>query len=202
VSLLNESVDRMGDYENVASPPNLEAILEDTRRLGFGMACEPATGSLLRTLANAKPGGRFLELGTGTGVSACWILAGMDKQSSLTSVELAAQHNQIAKKHLGHDPRVEFVTADGNDFLAALSPEKFDFVFADAWPGKFSKLEFALKALRQGGFYIVDDMLPQVNWPEGHTRKVVKLITALESRDDLLTAKLNWASGLIICTKL
>jgi len=40
----------------------------ESEELGFTMGSEPRTGALLRTLAASKPGGRFLELGTGTGV--------------------------------------------------------------------------------------------------------------------------------------
>jgi hypothetical protein len=44
-------------------------------------------------------------------------------------------------------------------------------------------------------------MLPQPNWPDGHQEKVVKLITYLEAREDLLLTKMVWASGLIIAVK-
>jgi predicted O-methyltransferase YrrM len=36
-------------------------------------------------------------------------------------------------------------------------------IFADAWPGKYSDLEKALKLVKPGGFYIIDDMLTQPN---------------------------------------
>jgi predicted O-methyltransferase YrrM len=54
------------------------------------MASEPRTGSLLRTLAAAKPKGRFLELGTGTGIATAWLPAGMDAGSMLTTVDTDA----------------------------------------------------------------------------------------------------------------
>jgi hypothetical protein len=46
----------------------LAAIRQDTEALGFTMMSEPRTGALLATLAASKPGGRMLELGTGTGL--------------------------------------------------------------------------------------------------------------------------------------
>src|SRR5262249_2767374 len=64
----------MNDCELREVPPVVDAILRDTREMGFSMASEPQTGSLLRTLAASKPGGRFLELGTGTGVATAWLL--------------------------------------------------------------------------------------------------------------------------------
>lgn len=62
-------------------------------------------------------------------------------------------------------------------------------------------LEEAIAMLNKGGFYIIDDMLPQQNWPEGHQEKAIKLIKDLESRDDLLLTKQVWATGIVIGVK-
>ena len=51
------------------------------------MASEPKTGALLKTLAASRPAGRLLELGTGTGISAAWLLAGMDRAATLITVD-------------------------------------------------------------------------------------------------------------------
>ena len=79
--------------------------------------------------------------------------------------------------------------------------QQFDFIFADTWAGKYTHFKAALHALKSGGFYIIDDMLPQPNWVEGHELKVAALIAELENSQDLLLTKLNWASGIIIATK-
>lgn len=73
----------MTDTTNQPYPPAYAAIDEATRAHGFTMPSDPLTCSLLRTLAAAKPGGQFLELGTGTGLSTAWILDGMDADSTL-----------------------------------------------------------------------------------------------------------------------
>ena len=51
------------------------------------MASEPKTGALLAALAASKPGGRLLELGTGTGLGTAWLLSGMDADSHLDTVD-------------------------------------------------------------------------------------------------------------------
>ena len=191
----------MNDTIHLHPPDVVHAIQQDTTASGFPMASEPQTGSLLRTLAATKPSGAFLELGTGTGLSTAWILAGMDHASTLLSVDNAKQVQSIARRHLGHDPRVTFQLADGAVFLQALTGHAFDFIFADTWPGKYDHLYEALALLKPGGLYIIDDMLPQANWPSGHDLKAAALITTLEQRPDLTITKLNWATGLIIATK-
>jgi predicted O-methyltransferase YrrM len=183
-------------------PSVLGAIRADTEHLGFPMASEPQTDSLLRTLAAAKRGGRFLELGTGTGVGTAWLLAGMDQESRLDSVENDAEVLEIARRHLGHDPRVTFHLTDAALFLGQPPPGQYDFIYADTWPGKFTHLDLALALLRVGGLYVVDDLLPQASWPEGHAAKVPLLIADLESRRDFVSTKLGWASGLMILVRI
>lgn len=191
----------MQDTIHLNQPAKIAAIEADTAESGFNMASEPLTGSWLCTLAASKPGGSFLELGTGTGLSACWLLAGMTPDAHLITVEIDADLQRIAKRHLADDPRIEYVLADGNDFLRDHRGRQFDFVFADSWPGKFDNLELGLDMVAPGGFYLIDDLLPQDSWPEGHAPKVPKLIEALESKPELVLTKQAWATGLIMAVK-
>jgi hypothetical protein len=74
-------------------------------------------------------------------------------------------------------------------------------IYADAWPGKFSHLEEALALLRLGGVYLIDDLLPQPNWPDGHAPKVPVLIQEIERRSEFACVKLGWASGLMVVVR-
>lgn len=191
----------MDDHKINQVPAVLDAIRRDTQQVGFTMASEPQTGSLLRTLAASKPNGRFLELGTGTGIGTAWLLSGMDAGSRLDSVERSAEVLEIARQHLGHDSRVTFHLADGAAFLAHPPQPQYDFIYADTWPGKFTHLDLALSLLRIGGIYFIDDLLPQPSWPEGHAPKVPLLIAELESRRGFVATKLAWATGLMIIVR-
>lgn len=188
--------------DNLKSPGMLERIQANTAALGFQMASEPLTGALLRTLAATKPAGELLELGTGTGVSTAWLLDGMDEAARLISVENDADCMAVAKRFLGNDDRVSFHTEDAAELLGRLPKRGFDFIFADTWAGKYTHLEDALRLLKPGGLYVIDDMLPQSNWPEGHAAKVAKLITALEDNAALVLTKLHWSSGVVIAARV
>jgi predicted O-methyltransferase YrrM len=192
---------KMNDTVNLRPPKVLPTLQHATMASGFAMASEPQTGSLLRTLAATKPSGTFLELGTGTGLSTAWILDGMDQTSTLLSVDNDEKVQSIAIQHLGRDPRVAFQLADGAAFLETLKGRTFDYIFADTWPGKYDHLDEALALLKSGGFYLIDDMLPQPNWPPGHELKVTTLISTLGQRPDLTITKLSWATGLIVAAK-
>lgn len=186
----------MGDF-----PDSFMLLTQATIEAGFTMASEPLTCSLLRTLAASKPSGSFLELGTGTGLSTAWILDGMDALSVLTTIDNDPDFLSIARTHLGSDSRLTLTLQDCGEWLAQNSSNKFDFIFADTWHGKYLLLDLALSMLKPGGLYIIDDMLPQDNWPSGHSQKADMLIPALSARDDLFITGQSWASGIVIGVK-
>ncbi len=191
----------MNDTVNLGRPSVLNAIEHDTTMVGFTMISESRTGALLRSLAASKPGGALLELGTGTGASTAWILDGMDSAATLLTVDGEAKYVEIARRHLGHDRRVTFRAGDGASLLRELRERRFDLIFADTWPGKFDHLEDALALLRPGGVYVIDDLLPQPNWPDDHAPRVQALIAQLEHDRRLALCKLCWSSGIIIATR-
>jgi predicted O-methyltransferase YrrM len=181
-------------------PDGYEAIKEATAALEFTMSSDLYTGSLLRTLAASKPSGKFLELGAGTGLATAWIVSGMDEKSSLLAIENNEILIDVANKNIVAN-RVEFLLTDAYEWIKQYNGEKFDFIFADAMPGKYDLFDEAIAMLNSGGLYIIDDMLPQPNWPLGHDCKVELFISSLETRKDLLITKMNWSTGIIIVTK-
>jgi predicted O-methyltransferase YrrM len=196
----NDEETLMNDSQ-LALPAALNVIERDAAAAGFTMIGEHKTGALLRTLAASKPGGMLLELGTGTGASTAWILDGMDIAATLLTVDNEAKFVEIARRHLGHDRRVTFHVEDGVSFLRGLGDRQFDLIFADTWPGKFDHLKDALEVLSPGGLYVIDDLLPQPNWPDCHAPKVPVLINQLEADPRLVLCRLSWSSGIIIATR-
>ncbi|HVW94488.1 MAG TPA: class I SAM-dependent methyltransferase [Mucilaginibacter sp.] len=182
-------------------PSAYQAIKEATEASGFTMPSEVLTCSLLKTLAASKPGGRFLELGTGTGLSTTWILDGMDGAATLVSIDNDETLLSIAKENLGVDKRLKLICTDGAEWIKQHTGQKFSFVFADTWPGKYLLLDEVLDMLEKGGLYIIDDMLPQHNWPTGHAEKATALLDYLDSREDIVLTKMGWSTGIVIITK-
>lgn len=183
-------------------PENYGKIHEESAAINFSMPSDLQTGSLLRTLVSSKPNGSFLELGTGTGLSLSWIVEAMDKQSSVISIDNNQSFVEIAKRFFNADDRVSIVCCDGAEWLKINQDKTFDLIFADAWPGKYESLEETLLMLKPGGIYLIDDMLPQPNWPEGHQANVNGLIEQLERWKDIRLTKMNWSTGLVIVTKI
>jgi predicted O-methyltransferase YrrM len=191
----------MWNISSESQPSELSALVKRTAELGFDMASEPRTGALLRVLAASKPGGRFLEMGTGTGIATAWLLAGMDTTSTLISIDTDEQVQSVAREFLGHDPRLKLMTCDGAAFLWRQPKKCFDIVFADAMPGKYEALDEALAIVKLGGYYVIDDMLPQPNWPEGHADKVPVLMERLLTDSRFHVLPLEWASGIVVMVR-
>lgn len=182
-------------------PSGFAEIQQASEAMGFSMPSDLQTGALLKTLVAAKPEARVLEIGTGTGLATAWLLAGMDADSSLISIDTAAYYQAVANQVLGRDARLTLVCADAGTYLERYDADPFDLIFADAWPGKYSHLDTALGTLATGGLYVIDDMLPQPNWPDGHGDNVDRLVADLESRPDLNLVRLAWSTGILIAVK-
>ena len=191
----------MNDHITQGIPSTYSRIFSATEASGFTMSSDMLTCSLLKTLAATKPSGSFLELGTGTGLSTAWILEGMDASSKLISVDNDEKFLKVAADHLSHDTRLTLVMKDGGEWIKENSSQKYDYIFADTWPGKYFFLEETLALLNPGGLYIIDDMLPQANWPEGHDLKAKKLLEDLDVRMDLVLTRMAWASGIVVAVK-
>ena len=191
----------MTEEINQSIPGSYFEIDKATKESGFTMSSDILTCSLLRTLAASKPSAKFLELGTGTGLSTSWILDGMDSNSTMISFDNDETLLLIAETFLGQDKRLKLIQSDGEKWIKSNLGQKFDYVFADTWHGKYLLLDEVLEMINKGGFYIVDDMLPQPNWPEGHEEKAINFVKYLESRNDFIVTKQHWATGIIIAVK-
>ena len=187
---------------NILNKPKIHSEIENKSiEIGFTMPSDLYIGTLLKTLITSKPKSNVLELGTGIGLSLSWMIDGMDSESRIISVDNDPKLIQIAKNYFGKDERVEIICVDGSEWIKGYKGDKFDLVFADAWPGKYSEVDEILDLIKIGGLYIIDDMLSQPNWPDGHQENVDKLIEYLENRKDFNLTKMIWSTGIIIATK-
>ena len=191
----------MRDTDYIQEPAPIEAIRTRSRELAFTLASEPRTGALLKALAATKPGGRLLELGTGTGMGTAWLLAGMDAAATLTSVDVDPTFQVVAREMLGADPRLTLVVNDAAKFMRKQTPASYDLIFADAVAGKYEALDETLALVKTGGLYIVDDLLPQSNWPKGHAVKVPVLLNRLSADPRFVLTTMEWASGVAIAVR-
>ncbi|MFK5973170.1 MAG: class I SAM-dependent methyltransferase [Flavobacteriaceae bacterium] len=188
--------------KNILDKPKIHPEIErKSEEIGFTMPSDVYIGTLLKTLISSKPKARLLELGTGIGLSLSWMIDGMDAESHLITVDNDSKLIEIANDYFANDNRVEVVCMNGEEWIKKYKGNQFDLIFADAWPGKYSLIEEVLNLVKVGGFYVIDDMTTQPNWPEGHQDNIDGLIEYLENREDFNLTKMNWSTGVIIAVK-
>ena len=127
-------------------------------------AVSPGAGSVLRTLAAAIDAHNVVEIGTGGGVSALWLLDGMNPEGVLTSVDAEAEHQVIAKDAITQAGiaanRVRLIHGKPEEVLDRLTHAAYDIVLVSGHPADLSThIEQALVLLRDGGLLILDRAL-------------------------------------------
>lgn len=187
--------------KNQNLPPHYLTLQTLCEQQGFTMPSDLAVGQLLKALCYSKPGGRFLELGTGAGLSLSWMIAGMREGAKTISLDNDAGLTGMVKAVITND-NVDILVADSDEWITDYSGPGFDLIFADTWPGKYRLLEETLALLHPGGFYVVDDMTPQEHWPEEHYPKAAALREHLLQHPALLSVELPFGSGMILGTKV
>jgi predicted O-methyltransferase YrrM len=121
-------------------------------------------GAALRFVAAVVDTRAVVEVGTGTGVSGLWMLRGMRSDGVLTSVDVEAEHQQLAKETFtegGFAPqRVRLIAGAALDVLPRLTDGHYDIVFCDAAKQEYGDyLDAALRLLRPGGVVAFDNAL-------------------------------------------
>ena len=105
-----------------------------------------------------------VEIGTGTGVSGLWLLRGMRADGVLTTVDVEAEHQRLARETFAEagyaSPRVRAIAGAALEVLPRLTDGHYDIVFCDADKTEYAAyLTEALRLLRPGGVVIFDNAL-------------------------------------------
>ena len=182
-------------------PPLVLAAEKLAGEVDFEMSSSQQTGMLLRTLAGSRPGGLFLELGTGVGVGAAWMLDGMDPTTRLLTLEVHPEAAQLSRELLAGDDRVRVLNEDGIAWLEGYQGRPFDLIFVDVGVLKYERRELTLSRLAVGGLFVADDLLPQPKWVATHAPRVHRFRAEIGGEPELNVTLLDWGSGLVVASR-
>jgi predicted O-methyltransferase YrrM len=191
----------MLDTDNLKLPSVLHGITATTEALELTMAADLLLGSLLRTLAASKPDGRFLQLGTGSGIATAWLLDGMTPGAALVSVDSNSDMTEHAQRFLGNNPRLTLHNTDPLQLLndAAQLRDRFDLIVATGQQGE-ALLDAASDVLAPGGILVASGLAGE--GASASEKAVLDSVTAsLERNTSLIVTKLNWSSGIILAVR-
>ena len=191
-----------------------DAVLAAARTRSEEVGVTPigaGTGATLRFLAAALEARAVVEIGTGTGVSGVWLLRGMRPDGVLTTVDVEAEHQRLAResfKDAGVAPqRVRTIAGSALDVLPRLTDGHYDIVFADGDKREYAAyLAEALRLLRPGGVVAFDNALwhDRVADPahrDDETVAIRELIQQVAATEGLVPALLPVGDGLLVAKK-
>lgn len=174
-------------------------------------AISPGTGALLRVLAATAQARNVVEVGTGAGVSALWLLRGMQADGVLTTIDVEVEHQRAARSAFVEQgvptSRVRTIPGQAVDVLQRLTDGAYDLVFLDAGPQEHADVAGqALTLLRPGGLLIVNDALWHDRVPDPARRDETttaarELGKALLADERVISALVPTGFGLQVCVR-
>lgn len=168
-------------------------------------------GGVLRFLAAVLSARAVVEIGTGTGVSGLWLLRGMRPDGVLTSVDVEAEHQRLAREAFAEDGiahnRARLIVGPALQVLPRLADGGYDLVFVDAdkkeYPAYF---EQAIRLLRRGGVVAIDnalwhDRVPDPAQRDPETVAIRELGKAMRDDERLVPLLLPVSDGMLAAVK-
>ncbi|TAJ49882.1 MAG: methyltransferase [Herbiconiux sp.] len=194
----------------VVESPQIVAARAHAIEVGAS-SVSPAIGSQLAVIAAATDARSIVEIGTGLGVSALWMLKGAP-EATITSIDTEVEHQQVARAALldAKVPanRIRLITGKAEDVLPRLNERSYDLVLVDADPASVIEyVEHGLRLARRGGTVLV----PHALWKDkvadpaqrGDTVGDFRtLISELSASDAVLVALSPAGDGLLQITKI
>ncbi len=169
-------------------------------------------GAALRFLAALIDARSVVEVGTGTGVSGVWLLRGMRRDGVLTSVDLEAEHQRLARQTLteaGIDSRrFRLISGAAMDVLPRLTDGHYDLVFLDADKSEYADyLSEASRLLRPGGVVAIDnalwhDKVADASQRDADTVAIREMGKSMRDDEQWLSLLLPVGDGLLVAKKV
>ena len=163
--------------------------------------------AMLTFLASAIGAKAVVEIGTGTGVSGLCLLRGMQADGVLTSVDLEAEQQRIAREiftDAGFAPqRFRLIAGAGLEVMPRLTDAGYDLVFLDGDKVEYGEyLDQALRLVRPGGVIVFDNALwhdrvadPSQRDPE--TAAIRELLERVAHDENLRSVLMPLGDGLL-----
>jgi predicted O-methyltransferase YrrM len=163
-------------------------------------------------LASVLQAKSIVEIGTGTGVSGLWLLRGMADGGVLTSVDLEAEHQRLARAAFTAagfaSQRFRLIAGAALDVLPRMTDGGYDLVFLDGDKAEYGEyFDEAIRLVRPGGIIAFDNVLwhdrvadPSVRDPQ--TSAIREMLNRVNDDERLCSVVLPIGDGLLAAQRL
>src|SRR4051812_2728440 len=168
-------------------------------------------GAALRFLASLIEARAVVEVGTGAGVSGLWLLRGMRSDGVLTTIDIEAEHQRLARESFNDAgipaQRARTIAGAALEVLPRLTDGHYDLVFVDGDKAEYTAcLKEAVRLLRPGGVVAFDnalwhDRVADLSIRDADTMAIRELIREVGADDDLVPVLLPVGDGLLMAKK-
>lgn len=200
------------DFSEQWVPENLALV--SARARAAELECpvvSSGTGAALRLLAATLSASAIVEIGTGAGISAVWLLEGMAPDGVLTSIDSEAEYQIIAKEALAqaeiNSSRVRLINGPIDEVLSRLSEAAYDMVLIAARVSDLEHhIERATGLLRKGGLLVIDralwnDRVADLSARDAETMSMRTALASLSQSETFISVLLPVGSGLLVALK-
>jgi len=194
----------------VAESDAAETARQRAEDLGLE-SVSPGAATTLTFLARALAAKTVVEIGTGTGVSALALLAGMAPDGVLTSIDAEAEHQLAAREALTasgvQSRRVRLIAGQPLSVLPKLTDGAYDIVCIDGDPLEYVEyVAQAEKLLRSGGLLVLHHALwhglvADERNDDDEPLIVREALAAVGDNDAFTAALLPVGDGLLVAVK-
>ena len=173
-------------------------------------AISPSMAALLSVLAASVDASAVVEIGASTGVSGAALLAGMTDEGILTSIDVEAENQRVARDTftaLGYDHvRTRLITGRALEVLPRLQDSAYDIVFVNGDRTEYPAIVAqARRLLRSGGLIVLNSALGNGGLADTGQREAGQLAlreaaNTLRDEDHWLPALLTVGDGVLLAT--
>ena len=168
-------------------------------------------GAALRFLDSVIEARAVVEVGTGAGVSGLWLLRGMRSDGVLTTIDIEAEHQRLARETFNDagitQHRARTIAGAALEVLPRLTDGHYDLVFCDGDKQEYPQyLDEAMRLLRTGGVVAFDNSLwhdkvadPAVR--DADTTAIREMLRQVAEHEQLVSLLLPVGDGLLLAQK-
>lgn len=189
------------DYKNEAEREEFPVIDNDVLQF-------------IRVLIKSTGAKSLLEIGTAVGASAMLFSSYMGEGSRVVTIEREAANYERACANIarcGYSERIEPIFGEAEELLSAMN-DSFDLIFLDGAKGHYIyMLDDCVRLLAPRGLLIADNVLfrgmvagAEPLWRRKITivKRLRKFLTAINSREDIISSTLPIGDGVSVSVKL